>query len=219
MEPEEKIIMYFRSNLLNWYKQNSRNFPWRNTENPYHILISEVLLQRTQVNQMIPVYNSFIYYYPDIFYLDKGILNEIEGLLKPLGLSKKARYLKSLANILVQNYDSAIPNKQEELLSLPGIGLYTANAILSFAYSQPFAVVDSTVIRVFNRFFDARYLRNKPDNKIMQLAKKLLDETSSKTYNYAILDFAAIVCNKIQPDCFRCPIYDNCIFSNCHKEN
>ncbi|MBM7854313.1 A/G-specific adenine glycosylase [Desulfohalotomaculum tongense] len=205
-----ETISTFRTEIISWFRNNGRPFPWRNTRNPYRVLISEILLQRTRAVQVVPVYLNLISSYPDIFSLSVADENDLSLLITPLGLRKRTRYLIDLAEEIVRRFDGVIPSDKNELISLPGIGTYTAHAVLSFAFNLPYPVVDSTVIRVFRRFLNLSYPGHKPNRKIMEIAEILMDNSDSRLYNYGLLDFAADVCSTYNPECTVCPVSRLC---------
>jgi len=203
----------FANSLLRWFKQNKRNFQWREKENPYEVLIAEILLRKTDASKVTKVYDVFLKKYPDPERLATAPLKEIEDVLKPIGLYKRrAKELKCLAKILIDKYDGKVPDSKEELEKLPGVGEYIANAVLCFAYGKSVPIVDTNLIRILDRVFGVRSTKSRPrmDKELWQFAEKILPKKEAKNFNLAILDFAALVCTAKKPKCQNCPIRELC---------
>src|SRR5690625_841218 len=141
----------FRNHLIQWYEQNKRTLPWRKTKEPYYIWISEVMLQQTQVETVIPYYERFIKKFPTVFHLANASEQTVLKMWEGLGYYSRARYLHEAAKDIVEKYDGKIPNEKAELKSLKGIGPYTQGAILSIAFNRPEPAVDGNVMRVLSR--------------------------------------------------------------------
>ena len=146
------FTMSFTPNLLAWYKKNKRNLPWRNTKDPYKIWLSEIILQQTRVEQGMPYYHLFVERFPDLKALSKANENEVLKLWQGLGYYSRARNLLHAAQQMIDRY-GGFPKTYEDLLSLKGIGDYTASAVASFAFNLPHAVVDGNVYRFLSRYF------------------------------------------------------------------
>ena len=209
-ESEEKIE-WFRSQLLTWAKQNLRNYPWRRTSNPYDILVAEFLLQRTDADTVAPIYNTFLTHYPTLDKLATAKVEDIEKLLQPLGLLFRGKRLFATARIITEKYKGKIPQKETDLLKLPGIGKYTARAICSQAFGQPAAVLDTNVARILERFFGIEGGRVKSRCKILwRVAETIAPDAEVGYWNLALLDFGAITCTARNPKCSRCPLSQRC---------
>lgn len=224
--PDEntELIRFFVNSLLSWYQQNGRSFPWRKTEDPYQILVAELMLQRTKASQVVPVYLEFIKEFPDVISLSKASPERIREYFSKLGLEWRAEKVLGLAKILVEKYGGKIPCNKRELLSLPGIGEYISAAVLSFACDIPVAVVDSNVVRVLSRYFGIKPKgEGRRDRRIIDLASKILPKSLHQEYNFAIIDFAAIICTPRKPKCIRCPLREKCMKTlrshNSHSRN
>jgi len=189
-----------------------RKFPWRKTKNPYKIIVAEIMLQRTKADQVVPVYEKFMKIYPKPSSLAKAKMRDLEIHMGPLGLHWRAHKLKSLGEKLHIEYGGKVPNNREKLLSLPGVGTYVADAVLSFAYKKNVAVLDSNVVRVLRRLFFITRSISEPrrDPKIYRLAQSLLPEGKSREYNLAMLDFANDICTPRNPRCEVCPLSKLC---------
>jgi A/G-specific adenine glycosylase len=197
--------------LANWYKSNAREYPWRKHRTPYNILIAEIMLQRTKADQVVPVYLSFLTQFPDPRRLGLASKEEIMKYFCKLGLIHRARLLELLAKELLLRFDGKIPKKREELLSLPSIGEYVADAVLCFAFDEDIAVVDSNVCRIIGRIFDLK-AEGEPrrDPQFRKAANKLLPAGKSKEFNWAMIDLGALICTPQNPSCNICPISDLC---------
>lgn len=211
--PDEntELIEFFVNSLLSWYHRNGRSFPWRETRDPYRILVAELMLQRTKASQVVPVYLEFIKEFPDVLSLSRASPERIREYFSRLGLEWRAEKVLALAKLLAEKYGGKIPCDKEELLSLPGVGEYISAAVLSFACNVPVAVVDSNVVRVLSRYFGITPRgEGRRDKKILGLASKILPEQSHREYNFAIIDFAALVCTPKRPKCEICPLREKC---------
>jgi A/G-specific adenine glycosylase len=211
-QSEEKTA-WFRTELLTWAEWNLRDYPWRRTTNPYYILVAEFLLQRTDADTVVPIYEVFFTRYPTLDKLIIAKLKAIERLLQPLGLLFRAERLFKTARIIAKDYRGNIPDSENELLKLPGIGKYTARAICSQAFGQPAAVLDTNVARILERFFGIEGERVKSRCKILwKAAETIAPETGVGHWNLTLLDFGAITCTARNPKCFECPLAKRCHF-------
>lgn len=203
----------FVINLMDWHKNNRRKFGWRDTDEAYKILISEILLQRTRAEKVNEIYDKFFKKFPDVISLSEATEKEISELIAPLGLKKRVPYLIELSKIIRERRDSDIPKNFDELLNLKGVGFYTANAVMCFAYGKNSAIVDWNVARVIKRIWDVD-ISNSPhtNEKVLSFAQNLMPRKNPKDYNWALLDFAALVCKPQRPDCSSCPLQNFCIY-------
>ena len=209
----KKKKIQFRDVLLEWYEEYGRQLPWRKTDNPYHILVSEVMLQQTQVERVIPKYREFLQKYPDINTLAKARTEEVKKDWKPLGYNIRPVRLQMIAREVQAEYGGEIPDTPEELQKLKGIGKYTAGAIACFGHGKSVPLVDTNVDRVLQRVF---YAKNSSENatetkKIWKLAADLVPEDRSYDYNQALMDFGATVCTARKPLCLICPMKKWCL--------
>lgn len=209
---EASEIGHFRNGLLDWYAANGRKFPWRDTRDPYLILVAEILLQRTRAQKVEEIFPLFAEAFPNVQSLASASLNRIADIIRPLGIAYRAARLQHIAKAIMEDFGGRIPNHRAELMRLPGIGDYTANAVLCFAYGQRLAVLDPTVVRVFERVFDVRSEKAKPttDKRLWLFAEELLPVERFRDYNFALLDFGALVCTASKPKHDECPIRDIC---------
>lgn len=212
-------VELFHQNLRDWDSQNRRSFPWRTTTNPFHIMIAELMLRRTQARQVVPVYKSFIEHYPDPSTLAAAFTDEVSQSLFSLGLAWRTPAFQQVAHRLVEQYNGKVPSSYDELLTLPGIGDYVASAVCCFAFGQSIIIVDTNTVRIAGRLFGLptheESRRRKP---IRLLLQSLLDEQQPQTYNYAMLDLAALVCTPTEPKCITCPLKSYCFTGQEHTE-
>ena len=198
--------------LIEWYHEHKRDLPWRNTNDPYLIWISEIILQPTRVAQGYAYYQRFIERFPNLESLAAAEENEVLKYWQGLGYYSRARNLHQAAI----SVNGVFPVKYEDILKLKGVGTYTAAAICSFAYNQPHAVVDGNVYRVLSRFFGVNEPIDSGKGKkiFASLAHDLLDKVQPALYNQAIMDFGALQCTPLSPDCTVCPFKNRCFAFN-----
>ncbi len=208
---------FFSSTLLSWnVADNTREMPWKGEKDPYKIWISEIILQQTRVNQGMSYYYKFIQSFPDIQTLAKSPEQLIFKHWEGLGYYSRCRNLIASAKFIQGNLHGKFPGNYDDILALKGIGNYTASAIASFAYNQPYAVVDGNVNRVLSRFFGLEMPIDTTEGKKLytKLAGELLDTKKPGIYNQAIMDFGAVVCKPTLPGCASCPLNTRCIAFN-----
>ena len=198
--------------LIEWYHEHKRDLPWRNTNDPYLIWISEIILQQTRVAQGYAYYQRFIERFPNLESLAAAEENEVLKYWQGLGYYSRARNLHQAAI----SVNGVFPVRYEDILKLKGVGTYTAAAICSFAYNQPHAVVDGNVYRVLSRFFGINEPIDSGKGKkiFASLAHDLLDKIQPALYNQAIMDFGALQCTPLSPDCTVCPFKNRCFAFN-----
>ncbi|WP_299709138.1 A/G-specific adenine glycosylase [uncultured Pontibacter sp.] len=203
---------YFSQTLLDWYQRHKRALPWRETTNPYLIWLSEVILQQTRVNQGLPYYLRFAENYPTVRDLAAAPEDEVLRLWQGLGYYSRARNMHHTAKQIVQEYDGVFPDRYEELLKLRGVGSYTAAAIASFAFREQVAVLDGNVFRVLARVFGISDDIAAPASRkvFQQLANELIPADAPDTFNQAVMEFGAIQCTPVMPDCLFCPLQQSC---------
>ncbi|MFD0964447.1 A/G-specific adenine glycosylase [Pseudofulvibacter geojedonensis] len=198
--------------LISWYLVNKRDMPWRNTTDPYKIWLSEIMLQQTRVAQGMPYYLSFINAFPTVHDLAKANEDEVLKLWQGLGYYSRARNLHATAKFVSRELNGLFPNNYNGLLSLKGVGDYTASAIASICFGEPKAVLDGNVFRVLSRVFNIDTPINESIGKkeFALLASELLDKDNPATYNQAIMEFGAIHCKPQSPLCNNCILIDSC---------
>lgn len=199
--------------LLDWYKHNKRDLPWRNTTDPYFIWLSEVILQQTRVNQGYDYYMRFVERYPTVLDLAQAEENEVLKLWQGLGYYSRARNLLTAAKSIKDKFQGVFPRGYKDVLALKGVGEYTAAAIVSSAYNDPYAVVDGNVYRVLSRVFAIHTPIDTTAGRkeFALLAQELLDKKHPGDYNQAIMDFGALQCVPVSPDCSLCPASEICL--------
>lgn len=204
----------FSKTLLSWYQSHKRELPWRDVKNPYYVWVSEIMLQQTQVQTVIPYFNRFIEKLPDVYALARVSDDALFLLWEGLGYYNRARYLKEAAKVIVDNHEGIIPNTYEALIKLKGIGPYTAGAILSMAFNKKAIAPDGNVYRILSRYFgiheDIRLTKTK--NKLHALNESLLIEPYND-FTQSFMDFGSLVCKKV-PLCLSCPLKDGCYAYN-----
>lgn len=202
----------FVQSVLKWYKINKRDLPWRETRNPYFIWLSEIILQQTRVNQGLPYYIKFTETFPDIQALAKASEQDVLRLWQGLGYYSRARNLHASARSLVENNNGKLPENYSGLLKVKGIGPYTAAAIASFAYKERMPVVDGNVFRVLSRVFGIETDISSAEGKkqFYDLAWSLIPEKNHDSFNQAIMEFGALQCVPLNPDCENCPLSGLC---------
>jgi len=196
--------------LLRWYQKHRRTLPWRSSRNPYHILVSEIMLQQTQVDTVIPYYRQFLKAFPSFQHLSRAPIERVLKLWEGLGYYARARNLHSLAQTVSRDHDGKLPDRG--LGDLPGIGPYTEGAVRSIAFHQDYAVVDGNVQRVLARFFGLRQDPRSPAGrkKLWELAETLVPQGQAGDYNQAVMDLGAMICTPHLPRCSRCPVEKTC---------
>ena len=197
--------------IINWYKENKRDLPWRNTKNPYKIWISEIILQQTRVAQGYDYYCRFIERFPDFQTLADADEDEVMKYWQGLGYYSRARNLHAAARRMAEA--GGFPVTYTGVRALKGVGEYTAAAICSFAYGMPYAVVDGNVYRVLSRWLGIDTPIDSAEGKklFVRVADELLDRERPGLYNQAIMDFGALQCTPVAPDCLFCPLNDSCV--------
>src|SRR5687767_11154391 len=210
--PAPALRQRFRRRLLSWYRLNGRDLPWRRTDDPYHILVSEVMLQQTQVDRVVPKYHEWLEKYPSLTTLASADQDEVTETWRPLGYNIRPRRLHAIARESVARYGGQLPSDEETLLSFKGIGAYTAGAIRSFAFGQRAAILDTNVARVLFRIFvasgdiKAHAMRRQlwAISEVMVPRKRVFD------FNQALMDFGATICVARKPKCEACPMTKLC---------
>jgi A/G-specific DNA glycosylase len=204
---------YFRRRLAAWGQLNLRDFPWRRTKNPYHILLAEMMLRRTNAPQVIGIYQNVIQKYPDAASLASASSEDVFAALRPLGLQWRAENIRKMAESLTGQFGGVVPSSYEELIHLPGVGDYVASAVCCFAFNQSLPIIDTNTVRVVGRYFGfethAESRRRKP---VRETVAAVTSRTNTRLYNMAFLDFAALICKAVKPECPICPLRFRCVF-------
>ncbi|WP_027394792.1 A/G-specific adenine glycosylase [Aquimarina latercula] len=204
--------MIFYKKLITWYLQNKRSMPWRETIDPYHIWLSEIILQQTRVAQGLPYYLSFTDQYPTVFDLANAEEEQVLKLWQGLGYYSRARNLHATAKYIANELNGIFPSNYNDLLKLKGVGDYTASAIASICYNEVVPVVDGNVYRVLSRYFNINTPINSTQGikEFKKIAFELIDPEQPATYNQAIMEFGALQCKPQNPYCIVCPLNDSC---------
>lgn len=201
----------FRESLLSWYHREKRDLPWRRTSNPYYIWVSEVMLQQTRVDTVIPYYERFIDRFPTMEILAEANENDLLKMWEGLGYYSRARNLQTGVREVVENYAGEVPDTRKEISTLKGVGPYTAGAVLSIAYGVPEHAVDGNVMRVMSRLLliedDIAIPRTK---KIFEaVVMDLIDKNDPSSFNQGLMELGATICTP-KPKCLLCPVRDFC---------
>ena len=204
----------FRAKLLRWFDKHGRDLPWRRTRDPYQVLVSEVMLQQTQVARVEAYYHRFLERFPSLPELAKATPRRVREAWQGLGYYRRADHLHQLAVRVMAHHAGKIPDDPASLRSLPGIGRYTAGAVLSFAFEQPAPAVDTNVARVIRRAFLPRVGQGaRPQQRIWETAGRILPRTGSRAwaFNQAIMELGALVCTARIARCEACPVSSACL--------
>jgi A/G-specific adenine glycosylase len=202
----------FASILINWYSKHKRDLPWRHTTNPYHIWLSEIMLQQTRVDQGLQYYLHFIKLFPSVHDLANASEDQVLKAWQGLGYYSRARNLHFTAKYVSQQLNGEFPNTYEGLLKLKGVGSYTAAAIASFCFREKVPVVDGNVIRVLSRYFAINKAFDSKEGAaaIQQAALECISQKHPDVYNQAIMEFGALHCTPRNPNCVSCPVKTSC---------
>jgi len=202
----------FRRRLLSWYRAHGRDLPWRKTDDPYHILVSEVMLQQTQVDRVLPKYAEWLAKYPSLAALADADVGDVAHTWRPLGYNIRPRRLHAIARESVARYGGQLPSDEETLLSFKGIGAYTAGAIRSFAFRQRAAILDTNVARVLFRVFVQKgdVKSHATRKQLWAISEALVPHKHVFDFNQALMDLGATVCVARNPRCGSCPMKRSC---------
>jgi A/G-specific adenine glycosylase len=208
----------FRLTLLKWYRRNGRDLPWRQTRDPYRILVSEFMLQQTQVATVQSYYATWVRRFPNFTALARASQSEVLSAWQGLGYYARARNIHATAKLVRRRYRGRFPTSIDEMRKLPGVGRYTAHAVATFAFDQAVPIVEANSARVLARLFDMRSPidSTRGQTQLWSHAAKLLPKKSSAIYNSALLDLGALVCLPRSPKCNVCPVSKFCRAKNPH---
>lgn len=203
---------WFANRLFNWYQTHRRDLPWRRTRDPYRILVSEVMLQQTQVARVLEKYREFLDRFPTVADLARAPQREVILAWKGLGYNRRALNLRSAAQKVVTDFDGKFPRTKEELLTLPGVGPATVGSLLSFAFGQDEPSLDVNIRRVLHRFFfGSEFPRWRvPDQRIEEVARRTIRKGSGYDWNQGMMDFGSLQCSARRPLCESCPFQSRC---------
>lgn len=203
----------FSKLLLEWHSGHQRNMPWVGSKDPYFVWLSEIILQQTRVEQGTPYYLAFIKKYPTVRHLASAPRDEVMKMWEGLGYYSRAVNMHSTAQQVTDEFNGVFPDDFATLIKLKGIGSYTAHAILSYAFGQPYAVADGNVLRILSRYYGINDPVDLPEgkNRITALAQRLLDKKNPGAFNQAMMDMGATVCKPAAPLCSECPFRKQCV--------
>lgn len=205
-------IDQFQSDLLHWYSESKRDLPWRRERDPYKIWVSEIMLQQTKVDTVIPYFNRFMEKYPTVYELAAADQQEVLKAWEGLGYYSRARNLQNAVREVVAEYGGKVPATPKELGALKGVGPYTTGAILSIAYNQPEPAVDGNVMRVFSRLLKIEADIAVPRTKKLfeDCVRQVISTEDPSSFNQAIMDLGATICTPKSPTCLFCPVQEHC---------
>jgi A/G-specific adenine glycosylase len=201
----------FAKKLISWFEKNKRSLPWRQTRDPYKIWVSEIMLQQTTVNAVIPYYKRWIKRFPTIYHLAKAQRKTVLTYWQGLGYYRRAKHLHITAKIIVKDFHGKIPNNREVLRKLPGFGPYTTGAVLSIAFGEREAIIDANVRRVIMRILSIRGQANTThDQKINRFLKTIMPQTKMSEFNQGLMELGALICQSKDVQCVKCPVRVHC---------
>jgi A/G-specific adenine glycosylase len=211
-KPSQSQIEAIRTKLLAWFRQYQRDLPWRRDRDPYKIWVSEVMLQQTKVDTVVPYFERFISAFPSLEALADAGEEEVLKHWEGLGYYSRVRHLHAAVREVRERYNAQVPKTPEQLLSLKGVGSYTAGAILSIAYGQAVPAVDGNVMRVVSRLLliEDDIAKPKTKKKIETLVQLMIPKDDASFFNQALMELGALVCRPKQPDCVNCPLLSDC---------
>jgi A/G-specific adenine glycosylase len=208
----QKTKKIFQNRLLSWHKKNARQFPWRESNDPYCIFLAETLLRKTGAWKAESVYCTIVHRYPSVEQLADADISWLKQELKPLGLFERAELLVNAAKLINFRFKGKIPQKYEDLIEIKGVGNYIAHAIMCFSYNQRVPIVDGSVKRLFCRCFGYQSKKlGAIDENLLEFSASLLPKKNYRNYNYGLLDLASGICKPKKPDCRICILKDICI--------
>ncbi|MDQ3441776.1 MAG: A/G-specific adenine glycosylase [Planctomycetota bacterium] len=211
--PAPRARQRFRRQLLTWYRKHGRDLPWRKTDDPYHILVSEIMLQQTQVDRVLPKYHEWLAKYPSFEALADAPAEEVSKTWYPLGYNVRPKRLQSIAREAVDRFGGDLPSDEATLRSFKGIGQYTAGAIRSFAFRERAAILDTNVARVLLRVFlgGGDVKQHATTRRLWELSAALVPHRHVFDFNQALMDFGATICVARKPLCLVCPMRAHCL--------
>lgn len=210
MNPILKNKSLLTANVVRWYRKNGRELPWRNESNPYRILVSEFMLQQTQVSRVLTKYPQFLKRFPSLKTLARAKTSDVIKAWEGLGYNNRALRLQRLAITVLNEHRGRLPGSIQELNALPGIGRYTAHALACFSFGQHVAVVDTNIKRVLARISPPNRRTPAPEEDLWVLAESLLPQRHSHDWNQALMDLGATICTAARPKCGLCPLVKLC---------
>ncbi|BFH60230.1 A/G-specific adenine glycosylase [Paenibacillus azoreducens] len=203
---------FFSAHLLDWYTENKRDLPWRRHRNPYYIWVSEIMLQQTRVDTVIPYFQRFIEQFPTVEDLADAPEQEVLKCWEGLGYYSRARNLQAAAKQVKEQHGGQVPDDKASVFALKGVGPYTAGAILSIAFNKPEPAVDGNVMRVLSRYFliEEDIMKGSTRANMERLVVELIPESRASDFNQALMELGALVCTPKSPHCLTCPVMEHC---------
>ena len=209
--PSIEDVRILRAKILRWFNRNGRSYPWRETFDPFRVLIAEMMLRRTKADQVKKVYERLFTEYPDIETMANAQNKKLERILYPLGLNWRLPSFRLVARELRKKYQCRVPQTRSQLMTLPGVGDYVAGAVLSIAYNKKEGIVDSNIVRLYRRYFGIKTSKEgRRDKHVIEIAKIYALGRKPRKANLGILDFTALVCIPRRPHCEKCQIRRKC---------
>lgn len=197
--------------LTEWGSENFRSFPWRETEDPYRLLVAEMMLIRTRADQVEPVYREFLDAYSTLEEATQATRDDVHHYLDVLGLTWRADRVHEALMKIERDFHGSVPHSKDDLQSLPGVSQYVASAVRCFAWGIPEPLIDANTVRISGRLFGLEVdSHSRETRQFRQLIEELLDKSEPKTYNYALLDLGAQICTSRSPNCEICPLLSQC---------
>ena len=195
MKLSGKSIQRFQNFIFSWWAYHKRDLPWRHTRDPHKILVSEMMLQQTQVARVLPKYDEFLFFFPDVFALAAASRAKVLRVWKGMGYNRRALFLRRAAEQIVKDYHGEFPESEKELIKLPGVGTYTARALLVFAYGEDVALVDTNIRQIITHFFFKDKLQK--ESVIQDTANQLLPAGKSWEWHQALMDYGALALERV----------------------
>lgn len=211
----DEINWRFWHDILEWGNDNLRNYPWRDSPDGYRILIAEIMLHRTNADQVNKIYSNFINKYPSFNSIVSAGQDKIKSELYSLGLGWRSDLLYKLSNEIIENYNGILPLNRRDLLALPGVGQYIASAVLCFGWDLAEPVIDTNVVRVIGRFFGLKATdSSRRSKKFEKIMRNFISYGEPRRFSLSLIDFGSLVCFTGYPKCDICPLRENCYYYN-----
>lgn len=203
------------SYLLAWWENNKESYPFRETSDPYKVLVSEMLLRRTKRDQVAAIYHEFFEKFPDPYAIMNSSPEEIAGIIKPLGLINRAAQIFEICSTICKERAGTIPSDQKELIALPGVGRYIANVVLTMGFGKPKPMIDTNIRRVLSRILGMKSCsRRESREKIYRVYENILPKDAYREFHFAMIDLAHQLCVPRNPLCSQCPVDTLCYYSS-----
>ena len=214
MFKNKRVIRKFRRKIIKWYKQNKRDFPWRVQRTPYKVFISEMLLQQTNAEKVIDPYLKITSDYESFLALSSADQKRLREVFEKVGLFYRSERLIRASKQIIDDHQGSLPADHEIIEGIYGVGDYICSSVLCFGFGKRYAVVDSNIIRILSRVFNVKSEKKRPrnDKLIWNAADQLLPKYNYIDFNYALLDFAAVICTSRKPKCGTCPMNEMCFY-------